>query len=262
GKCSVSVITRYEESVQVSYGNPGSELALLDQVLPTVADGLDTTNTPGLTAKVLVGWVQYDKDINGGQFIGVNTTAANNTTIHYVGVVASDVVAGGGVLTLHTRPDGKRFVLSITENATGATLAFGQQDGSNPVVPTFSVDEKGNVTYAGTLSPAPVAKTLAGSGVIYDGLKIPLPPGVTETDISNGVQLHVHLTAVPQGPRQLFLHSGQPAVTAFPILLKCSVDMTTDRVVHCQVRWFEATHPGRSIDLPGACTYLVVATGK
>src|SRR5947199_398166 len=48
GKCSVNLTTRFEESVQVSFGNPGAELTLLDQTLPTVADGLDITNVPGL----------------------------------------------------------------------------------------------------------------------------------------------------------------------------------------------------------------------
>ena len=259
GKCSVSVITRYEESVQVSYGNPGSELTLLDQVLPTVADGLDTTNTPGLTAKVLVGWVQYDKDINGGQFTGVNTTAANNTTIHYVGVVASDVVAGGGVLTLHTRPDGKRFVLSITENATGATLAFGQQDGSNPVVPTFTVDEKGNVTCSGALHPGVETSTLAESGLVFDGARLPLPPGVADADLTSGkYRVHISLTPPAAQPRPQLMPDGTSPL-ALPLVESCSVD--SNRVLSCSIRWIDTTAFGQYVVMPAACTYLIVASG-
>lgn len=259
GKCSVNLTTRFEERVQVSYGNPGSELTLLDQTLPTVADGLDTTNLPSLDARVLVGWVQFDPSINGGQFIGVNTSGANNAAIHYVGVVASDVVAAGGVLTLHTRPDGKRFVLSITENATGATLAFGQQDGSNPVVPTFTVDEKGNVTCAGSLQPGVQANTLAESGMIFDGARLPLPPGVTDADLTSGkYRVHISLTPPTAQPTAMLMPNGTSPL-ALPLVESCSVD--DNRVLSCSIRWVDTTSFGQFVVMPAACNYFIVASG-
>jgi len=261
GKCSVNLATRYEESVQASFGNPGSELTLLDQALPTVADGLDTTNTPSLSAKVLVGWVQFDPGIN--QFVGVNTSGENNTTIRYVGVVASDVVAGGGVLTLHTRPDGKRFVLSITEGATGgATLAFGQQDGSNPVVPTFTVDEKGNVTCAGAIAPGVTANTLAESGTVFDGARLPLPTGVADPDLISGkYRVHIALTPPTAQPTTILMPDGSKPL-AIPIVERCSID--DNRVVSCSIRWLDITAGvtfGQFVVVPAACTYLIVASG-
>ncbi len=258
GKCNVSLTTRFEESVQVSFGNPGSELTLLDQTLPTVADGLDTANVPGLDPRVLVGWVQFDKDINSGQFIAVNTSTANNTTVHYVGVVASDVVAGGGVLTLHTRPDGQRFVLSIVEDSTGgATLAFGKQDGSNPVVPTFRVNEKGDINYDGTLTPAPIAKTLAESGYAFDGVKLPLPASVDDSD--DKIRIHILVTPVPLQPKTMEVLTGSATTIVFPFVETCGVDK--DRVLSSSIRWVDSSNAANYVIESTGCNYLVVASG-
>jgi hypothetical protein len=259
GKCGATLVTRTEESLQIVYGNPGTEIGVLGTPPATVDHVFDT---PALTDMVLVGWVQYDDTIQSGQFIAVNTTQANSASIRYVGVVASDVVAGGGVLTLHTRPDGQRFMLSLTEDSNGGCkLAFGKQDGTNPIVPAFNVDDKGNVNYTGTLTPVPVAKTLAESGVISDGARIRPPPTVTDDDITNGVRLHVTLTPYPQSPRMMLLPSGGLKL-AFPLVTRCDVDVTDDSVVHSRVRWYDPALPSDSIDLPGLCNYLVIATGK
>lgn len=259
GKCGVTLTTRVEESQQLAYGSPGSEIPILDQELPTVDEGL---GTPTLNTKVLVGWVQFDTSIQGGQFIAVNTTQANGVSIRYVGVVASDVVAGGGVLTLHTRPDGQRFMLSMTESSTGGCLlAFGKQDGSNPVVPTFSVDDKGNITYAGALTPAPLAKTLAESGIAWDGVTLPLPAGVTQDDLDHGkVRLHITVTPMFHPPRSQLLPTGgsQPAL---PFIETCSVD--AHRKLSCSVRWLLPTNPlDNFVVLPNACTYTIIASGE
>lgn len=259
GKCGVTLTTRVEESQQISYGNPGSEISVLDQELPTVDEGL---GTPTLNTKVLVGWVQFDINIQGGQFIAVNTAQANGASIRHVGVVASDVVAGGGVLTLHTRPSGQRFMLSITESSTGrCLLAFGKQDGSNPIVPTFSVDEKGNITYAGTLSPSPVAKTLATSGYAFDGVTLQLPPGVTDDDVRSGTaELHILLTPLPQQPAKLLLPLSGTPVPALPFLETCAID--DKRTLSCSMRWVEPSNPDNYVILPNGCNYLIVASGS
>jgi hypothetical protein len=255
GKCGVTLTTRVEESQQISYGTPGSEISVLDQELPTVDEGL---GTPTLNTKVLVGWVQFDITIQGGQFIAVNTTQANGVSIRYVGVVASDVVAGGGVLTLHTRPAGQRFMLSITENSTGgAMLAFGQQNGSNPIVPTFSVDEKGNINYSGALQPAPIAKTLAESGSAFDGVKLQPPAGVVD---SQKVRLHVLVTPLPLQPTAGMVLPSGTATVALPFVETCAV--APDLTVSSSVRWVDASNPANFLIVPAACNYLIVATGE
>jgi hypothetical protein len=269
GKCAVALTTRIEETLQISFGSPGEELIVLDQTAATVDQGF---GTPTLSDKVLVGWVKFNADpplagFAANKFNSV-ATESNGIRVRYVGVVASDVVAGGGELTLHTRPEGARFAVSIREDSTGGCrLKFGKQDGTSAIVPTFSVDEKGNICYAGTLTPAPIAKTLAESGVVFDGIKLPLPAGVTEDQVNQGaVRLHVQLTPLAQMPRTV-VFSGGPKL-AFPLVVRCGVDVTTDRIVHCQVRWYDPTAASFTaagvhyIDAPGPCTYMVIATGK
>jgi len=257
GKCAVSLTTRIEESLQVSFGNPGSEIAILDQDPATVDEGF---GTPGLADKVLVGWVQFAADpVN--KFTAV-AARANGIAVRYVGVVASDVVAGGGALTLHTRSGGARFTLSLAENPSGGCLlAFGKQDGANPIVPTFSVDEKGNVTYAGTLSPAPVSKTQAESGIAYDGVRLPLPAGVTEDQFAQGkVRAHILVTPWPHPPTRQIMPDGKSLV-ALPFVETCSVD--DDRTVRSSIRWVDPANADTNyVVLPSACSYLLVASGQ
>lgn len=257
GKCGVTLATRTEESLQVVFGNPGTELTVLDQQAATVDKLFDT---PTSSDMVLVGWVQFDPNIQSGQFITVNMGQANGASIRYVGVVASDVVAGGGTLTLHTRPAGKRFVLSMTEDSTGhCQLAFGKQDGTNPVVPTFSVNDKGDITYAGKLSPAPPAQTLAESGLVFDGARLPLPAGVTDDDVTNGkFRIHIALTPPTRSPQLVLMPNGQTHL-ALPFVESCGID--AKRVLSCSIRWVDTTHLSRSVVVPAACNYLIIASG-
>jgi len=256
GKCATAQPNRIEEAVQISFGTPGSELAVLEQDAATVDRGF---GTPGLNDKVLVGWVGW----SGKQFTRVSTTSSDGRGIRYVGVVASEVVSGGGTLGLRTRPTGSRFAVTVTENSTGGCeLRFGKQDGNGAVSPTFTVDEKGNVTYTGALNPPPMAKTVAESGVAFDGVRLPLPTGITDAQISSGaVRLHVMLTPDPQVPAKQNIAGALRE--CIPFVLRCSVDMTSDRRVHCIVRWCEKADPLNTfIDLPAGCTYVIIASGK
>lgn len=248
GKCAVNLTTRIEEAVQVEFGGIGSELSVLDQPVATVDQGFGTATG---TNKVLVGWVKFDTD----HFTGV-ATEASGTKLRYIGVVASDVAAGGGTLTLHTRQSGKRFTVELAETANGATLKFGKQDGTDPVVSVLEVNEKGDITYAGKLLPPPVAAVSAESGVISDGLIVPLPAGVSAT-----AKLHIQLTPFMQAPRDLILGSATGTSAAIPLVLECYAEPDS-RVVHCRIRWcYAATATTDYIDLPGQCSYLIVASG-
>lgn len=248
GKCNVALTTRIEEGLQVSFGSPGEELAVLDQTAATVDEGF---GTPSLSDKVLVGWVKFNPLINKFSALA---TEGNGVRIRYVGVVASDVVAGGGALTLHSRPEGARFALSIVEDSTGGCLLkFGKQDGNGPIVETFTVDESGNVNYKGALTPAPVAKTLAESGVAFDGITLPLPPNVTPEQVNQAtVRLHISVTPWPHAMRTF------GGANIIPIVETCHVD--SKRRVSCKVRWLNLT-TGTSIIQPSACTYMLVASG-
>jgi hypothetical protein len=257
GKCAVNQAARIEERLQISFGTPGSEIVVLEQTSAGVTAGF---GTPALNDKVLVGWVSWNNDLD--KFAGVSQSS-NGKGVRYVGVVASEVVAGGGTLGLRTRGAGARFALTVTENSTGGCeLRFGKQDGLGPVSDAFTVDEKGNVSYRGVLSPSPPAKTLAESGVAFDGVRLPLPSGVTEEQVAGGaVRLHALLTPIVLQPANVDL--PEMKTFAVPHIIQCEVDVTTDRRVHCKVRWYDPTRTIPDfLDLPAACNYVFVASGK
>ncbi|HWO25311.1 MAG TPA: hypothetical protein VNO30_41510 [Kofleriaceae bacterium] len=252
GKCAVGQVSRIEEGLLISFGAPGSEIPLLEQRPATVNEEL---GAPPAGDKVLVGWVTWNKKL--GRFRTVETSVKGRG-VRYVGVVASEVVAGGGALGLRTRPSGARYALTLTENSTGGCeLRFGKQDGPLPPSPTFTIDDKGNVTYAGTLSPLPAANVLAESGVIFHGLRLPLPAGVDEDQVSSGkVRLHAVLAPLLQVPASI------KASAPIPVVQQCSADVDGDRRVRCIVRWYDLAHPTQDfVELPSACSYLLVASG-
>ena len=255
GACATARPALIEEGLQLAFDRPGSEISILEQEAAPVADGL---GAPTLFDKVLIGWVRWNRDL--GRFAGVEASA-DGRGVRHVGVVAGEVVAPGGRLGLRTRPGGARFALTLAEGADGSCeLQFGKQDGTGPVVPAFSVDERGNISYRGALSPLPAAQVLAESGVAFDGVRLPLPAGVTEEQVSAGkVRLHALLAPVPVLPRPIVFETGARAL-ALPVVVRCQLD--EDRRVRCQVRWFQQGNLGSFVDLPGACTYVLVASGR
>jgi len=256
GSCATGQPVQIEESFQLSFGGPGSEISILEQQPAPVEDGF---GVPGIFDKVVVGWVTWNPKAN--LFASVETSS-DGRGIRYAGVVASEVVAQGGTLALRTRPSGPRYALTLTEGPNGGgELRFGKQDGDNPVVPAFRIDEKGNVAFQGTLSPAPIANTLAESGVASDGVRLPLPAGVSEDQVDQGkVRIHAVLTPVPPVPRDIFFDGASEAEAAIPMVVRCLLD--GDRRVRCRIRWTRVADSDDQIDLPGTCTYVLVASGK
>jgi hypothetical protein len=254
GACATAHTTRVEETLQISFGPVGSELPILEQEAPVDA-GLGTSAS---NDKVLVGWVSWNAGLE--KFSGV-AKRAGGRGIRYVGVIASDVVSPGGALALRTRPGGSRFAMELQENSTGGCeLVFGKQDGNDPVTPVLRVDHEGNLRYEGTLSPLPPSKTLAESGIVFDGLCLPLPIGVTADQVSSGaLRLHVTLTPILEHPSKTKLASGK---TAIPLTIDCHIDLEVDRRVLCRVRWYDPLDPDDFVDRPGACNYVVIASGK
>src|SRR5262249_35379693 len=64
GKCGVTLTTRIEEGLQISFGNPGTEISIVDAQPATVDEGLGTSTDDD---KVLVGWVQFDPTISNNE---------------------------------------------------------------------------------------------------------------------------------------------------------------------------------------------------
>src|SRR6185295_8330545 len=98
------------------------------------------------------------------------------------GVLADEVVARNGVLSLRSRREADKPALVIDEADDGALL-FGPQDSHGRVVPAFKVDAKGNVTVQGKVSGAAAPGTVqVQSGVATHGVILPFPPGIKPED--------------------------------------------------------------------------------
>ncbi|HEV7669575.1 MAG TPA: hypothetical protein VGS22_13710 [Thermoanaerobaculia bacterium] len=247
--CGTTGPTRVTESAEIEFGRPGSELEINNGEASEPADGVSDPSAP-----VLVGFVQWDGRL---QKFKRAVLVSGGIGPGFAGALADEVVARNGALSLRSRRGVDKPALAIDESDDG-TLLFGPQDSLGRVVPAFKVDAKGNVTARGKIvSSAAPGTVQVESGVITDGLVLPLPPGVKPEDVTAGkVVLHVHLTALPPGPTPL----GKVPDAKFAVPLYCDLDSESRRV-RCLNRWVRLTASGVTpSDLPGACNYTVLAT--
>jgi hypothetical protein len=259
--CSATGPTRVTESAEIEFGRPGEEVEIDDGAPPAPADGVSDPSE-----RVLVGFVQWDSTL---QHFRKVVLTSNGIGPRFAGAQADEVVARNGLLTLRSRRAKDKPALAIDE-ADDGSLAFGTQDALGRVVPSFKVDTKGNVTAQGNVTvqgniavqgqisgSAPPGTVLVQSGVITDGVILPLPVGVKPEDVAAGkIVLHVHLTALPPGN----VPPSDPGNEWFAVPLQCDLDPLSRRV-RCRFRWFQVKpNDGKFEDYPGACSYLVMAT--
>jgi hypothetical protein len=171
----------------------------------------------------------------------------------YAGVQADEVIARSGTLNVRSAPVGQANTPAVVmDQANGGEMRFGLQDKSGAVTPVFTVNSKGDIKIEGTISSSALAPGtyVAESGVISDGLLIPLPKGITQKQVDDGqVQLHIHVS-----PR------FRPADAALPVgsvllPLECRVE---GRRVICRELW-QVFPPGAVSSRAGFCDYIVHA---
>lgn len=256
GACGSLEPTRVMESYNATFGRPGDER--LEENNPSaVADGPGGTSVSDRWP-VLLGFVQWDKTLR--KFKAAAPDAAGLRR-RYAGVQADQVAARAGELSLRTRgavEKGKPAL--VMDETTGGLLRFGLLTSQGSLTTVFSVNAKGDLTATGKIAGAlTTGGVQAESGLISDGMTLPLPPGITEAQVSAGeavVHAQVALQLTPAD-------RPDPAKVwgAFP--LETYVD--TARRVHCLVRWFElnpinlAQHGQTIEDRPGVCAYTVLA---
>jgi len=247
--CATTGATRVIESAEIEFGRPGAELEINNGEPPQPADGV--ANPSEL---VLVGFVQWDGQLQ--KFKRASLTAAGVGPT-FAGSLADEVVARDGRLTMRSRRGVDKPALAIDE-ADGGFLVFGPQDARGRVVPAFKVDTRGNVTTQGKITSAATAGSVrVQSGVITDGVVVPLPSGIRQEDVAAGrVALQIHLTTrFPSGPPP----AVNPAALWITVPLECRLEGPSRRV-RCTVRWFLADQPTTFVDQPGASDYTVIAT--
>jgi hypothetical protein len=249
--------SRTAEGYEITFGRVGDAAQLDEQPLPEL--GQDGTSSIGAW-KILLGFVQW----NGTHFTAENDEA-DGIARRYVGVNAEDVTSPSGRLTLRSsdRHQSDRAALVI-DNTNDGEMRFGLQDDNGTIVPVFTVNAKGDVTAEGKIMGAIAGGVQIESGVISDGLLVPLPAGITQDLIDSG-QASIHVQLTPRVEIPTFLPpAGGNIWVMHP--LECFAD---DRQVNCKVLWQEIIPGTNGVPLgslpqvlPGACDYQVFGLVK
>lgn len=242
GSCFTAQVSRTQQSFEVRFGRPGSQLDLEDQDEATFLDG------PGDGGwNILLGYVKYDTALR--RFTEV-TDSNEGIGRRYAGVQADEVVARSGKLIVRSNraAEAGKPALALDSTADKA-LVFGLQDGAGGITELLSVDSKGNLKAAGAIGTVLVSE----SGIASDGMLVPLPEGVT--DLAQ-VRLQIHVTPLfTQGPPDPALPATQDDWIIHP--RECRVD--DDRRVHCRFTWTQIDVAGSRRDLPAVCRYTIIA---
>jgi hypothetical protein len=254
GACHNAQPTRRVEGYDISFGRPGDELDLDTQQAPDVTEG------PGSGEwKMLLGFVQWDASIKRFKTVGDTSGGIGR---RYDGVQADVVAARSGQLTLRTRSQNETGKPAIFMAETdGGLFQFGALTAQGVVTPVFSVTAKGDIKAEGTITGAVAPGSVQiQSGVATDGIVLPLPPGITEEQVTGGqVTLHIHLTPRFPGAAQPTNDTDWVAVP-----FECRLEGASRRVL-CRFRWFRLTVSASNVplqfeDRPGACNYIVMAS--
>jgi hypothetical protein len=249
-RCATPQPTRVVEGYELTFGRPGEEFDLDQQVAPTVSAGPGGGPDDLTPWRVLLGFVQWSAPL--GKFTAV-ADAANGVGRRYVGLRADEVEAQGGKLELRSRPasvgDAPLVVIDAASGG-GGELAFGRQDGRGGVKKVFTVNAKGDVSAAGKIAGLAMAGVYVESGIATEGMILPLPSAVTEEAVTAGdVVLHIQVTPHLPGP-------PAPSGNVIPVQLQCEVD--GDRRVLSSMRWQNpAGLPPPISSAP--CDYTVIA---
>jgi hypothetical protein len=245
GGCFNAQTSRRRQSFVIEFGRPGSQFDLERQTPATVLDG------PGEGGwKVLLGYVKYDSTLS--RFVAV-ADSDEGVGRRYAGVQADEVVARSGRVVVRSRSADRPSAPALAlDEAGGGTLVFGLQDGAGGITPLLTVDSKGNLDAAGTIGTA----VFSGSGIVSDGMLVPLPGSLTEEKVAQGkIALHIHVSPffLPGPPN--------PTVVGTDWIFhprECRVD--NDRRVICRFSWKEINNTAQpAIDQPGVCSYMIVA---
>jgi hypothetical protein len=260
GPCGSAEPTRIAEAAVIRFGRPADAA---DADRPPAIDVNQgpggATDLPGVP--VLLGFVQWDDRIGGtGRFTAV-ADEAEGVRRRGAGVLAEELAAPGPRLTLRSAPrtQGGRTAV-VLDDHDGGQLRFGLQNAQGQVDAVLTVKANGDVEVSGKLSAkgditsdGAIASTRAavviGSGVISDGLLVPLPAGITADMVDAGtVRLHIQLT-----PR--YVPSNRHGLDRVMLPVECRVD---GRRVSCRVRWEDLTAPAAVSLEPGVCDYTIL----
>jgi hypothetical protein len=195
--CIENPSTRVSESYFITFGSLGSAADLDQQVAPDPDAPVGSGQAPW---RILLGFVSW----NGTRFVSVRNDD-DGITRRYVGVRAGEVNGLGDSLVLRSaaRTVSDKAAL-VVDNTDGGQMRFGLHDSLGNVVPVFTVNSKGDVIAEGKILGAIAGGVQIESGVITDGLEVPLPAGITQAQVDSGeATLQIQVQARFQQPASL-----------------------------------------------------------
>ena len=250
-QCLENPSTRIQESYFITFGTLGSA-SDLDQQVALDADA--PAGTRPKPWKILLGYVSWD----GAHFAAVRTVDAGIGR-RYVGARGGEVTGLGDSLALRsaarTLPDKAALVI---DNTDGGQMRFGLHDSLGNVVPVFTVNAQGDVIAEGKILGAIAGGVQVESGVVTDGLDVPLPAGITQKQIDDG-EASVQITVTPRYQQPASLPTLGASDYWLQQPLECRVE---GRRVVCLVRWESTSGVPAALVLPGVCDYVCMGFVK
>lgn len=258
GRCGRHGQTREQEGGEVRFGREQDLAAWDKQAAPAIDRGPE--NGQQSSRLLLLGFVDWDKSTK--KFANARPEyQPDNSSVafrpRHMGVRADLVESLSGSIHLRTQPAGTRGApLAILSQSGDEVFALGVDDSQGMLLrpALLVVKANGDVEIKGTVKSAPVSvgQMLLQSGTVTDGVRLPLPQGITDEDLTSNVAVHVMLNPrVDISPRP-----DNPAGW-IGVMDRCRVD--EERRVHCVVCWFKPGTGDKEFR-PGVCDFLVVVT--
>jgi hypothetical protein len=228
GACGGSGGQRVEERFQIQFGRPdqadGWEDAEQAKV-PAVDEGPDSPSAQDIP-QVLLGFVQWDPG-PPGRFTKAALANSTGVTPRYAGVRGGAWESVDSSVRLDVGADDQQALAVRVKSA-----------GDQPIL---TLSRQGNLTIQGTINTALPLQVRLASGVATDGVKLPLPAGVAESDV--GVTVTLHVVVAPRATDPL-------------VALECGVD--DQRRVRCRAATLTLAGAGNAVNQLAAAAYWPV----
>ena len=259
-QCVSLSTSRVDESVKITFERPGSE-AIEPRDPPTVDEA------PGGAAgsdawPVLVGFVQWDRSAaaTAPKFKDAQVAPDASHQRRYTGLYADSIVARGGSLAMRTHADIEAGKPAMLLQDDPLIFQLGKLKPNGKIEALLKLTDAGDLTVTGKLKGTLAAgSVVAESGLVSDGVTIPLPAGVTQKMVDDGdAQVCVMLSPridQADAPDTTHLWAG--------FVLECFAD--DSRQAHCRVRWYCLTTPAIASpvrDRSASFSYLITASVK
>jgi len=246
--CYGNAPTRVIEIVEIGFGRVEDAADPHNVATADIAGGPGAEGPPW---RVLLGFVQWSSAIKRFTAVAPDSDGVRRS---YVGVRADEVVAGGGTLVLRSAAKDSSGKVAVEIDGEDGELRFGAQNSSGAIVSVFTVNAQGDLFAAGQISGAEGGAQYQ-SGSAFDGMLLPLPPGVTAKQVEDG-KVTFHAQVNP--------HYGAPPLPPAPAghrwlmtPLECRVD--DDRRVHCRLCWARTDNNAIPEIRPGSVDFILAA---